>query len=197
MLHAVLFDLDNTLIDRDRAFRESMEACVRDARARAELVRLDARGRGSRHALFAAWTRLAGSSMDQKIFGAMIAGCLRPDQGLIGTLREMGQEFLLGIITNGGSEVQRAKYAAAGFGEVIPPERVWVSEEVGAPKPDPVIFRYACDKLGVRPENCLYLGDNEHDDFHGAMKAGLRARLVEGALDAEQLKRIIAQELTR
>lgn len=47
------------------------------------------------------------------------------------------------------------------------------SYEVGAEKPDPRIFRAACEKLGVAPEETLMVGDHALADG-GAIGAGLR-----------------------
>lgn len=47
------------------------------------------------------------------------------------------------------------------------------SYEVGAEKPDPRIFRAACDRLGVVPEETLMVGDHALADG-GSVAAGLR-----------------------
>lgn len=48
------------------------------------------------------------------------------------------------------------------------------SAVVGVEKPDPAIFGFALDALGVAPERCLYLGDTVFFDVNGARAAGLR-----------------------
>ena len=45
--------------------------------------------------------------------------------------------------------------------------------EAGAAKPDPAIFRLALERLGVRPERTLHVGDTS-DDEEGARAAGLQ-----------------------
>jgi HAD superfamily hydrolase (TIGR01509 family) len=50
------------------------------------------------------------------------------------------------------------------------------SFEVGKEKPDPAIFRAACESLGVRPEETLMVGDHEVDA--GAEHAGLRVFIL-------------------
>ena len=194
MLNAVLFDLDNTLIDRDQAFRDCVCHHFGDPAVRAELFRLDSGGHGDREGLFCAWRRHTGASMNQVILGRLIAERIRPDCGLLNALRVLSQTLKLGIITNGGSEIQRRKFCAAGLSEVIPHECVWVSAEVGMEKPDPAIFIFASQSLGVNPGNCLYLGDHEPDDLAGAVAAGMQARLVGAVLDAERLNVVMAQE---
>src|SRR5262245_36825501 len=47
------------------------------------------------------------------------------------------------------------------------------SAVVGVEKPDPRIFGFALDALGLTPERCLYVGDTVHFDVGGARAAGL------------------------
>jgi putative hydrolase of the HAD superfamily len=49
------------------------------------------------------------------------------------------------------------------------------SVEVGFCKPDRRIYLAACDQLGVRPEECLYLGDGGSRELTGAQAAGMTA----------------------
>lgn len=50
-----------------------------------------------------------------------------------------------------------------------------VSAEVGVEKPHPRIFEIAVERLGVRPEEVVHVGDRRLDDVEGAEAAGLRA----------------------
>ena len=49
------------------------------------------------------------------------------------------------------------------------------SVEVGYCKPDPAIYLTACDRLGVAPGDCLYVGDGGSRELTGAVGAGLDA----------------------
>ena len=49
---------------------------------------------------------------------------------------------------------------------------VVTSAEAGAPKPDPRIFELALERLRVRPERALHVGDSEADE-EGARAAGM------------------------
>ena len=197
MLNAILFDLDNTLVDRDRAFREYVNTRFRDPAVCADLLQLDARGHGVREALFEAWTRHAGTAMNQATLGRLIAERLRPNPELLKVLRTLSTTVKLGIITNGGCETQRQKFQVAGLAEVIPSDRFWVSAEVGKAKPDPSIFLLACQALNEAPGDCLYIGDHEPDDLAGATAASLRTRLVDTVLNAERLSVLMSQERMR
>ena len=48
------------------------------------------------------------------------------------------------------------------------------SGEVGRRKPDPTIFRYALDRLGVEPERALMVGDKVAIDIAGAKALGMK-----------------------
>jgi putative hydrolase of the HAD superfamily len=49
------------------------------------------------------------------------------------------------------------------------------SSEVGLRKPDPAIYRYACERLGVGPADCLYCGDGAYRELTGAAELGMTA----------------------
>jgi putative hydrolase of the HAD superfamily len=197
MLHAVLFDLDDTLVDRTGAFRECVHAHFRDPAVTSELFRLDNGGRGDRAVFFRFWERHSRAPMTQASFGQLLAEHLRPDPALLGALDSLVNRFKLGVITNGSGESQRRKFITAGLANVIPPQRLWISEEVGTAKPDPAIFRLASQALGEPVENCLYIGDREYEDHAGATAVGMRARRVETVLNAERLQELIQEESNR
>jgi putative hydrolase of the HAD superfamily len=45
----------------------------------------------------------------------------------------------------------------------------------GHRKPDPAIYLACCERLGVAPEECLYVGDGGSDELAGARRLGMRA----------------------
>jgi putative hydrolase of the HAD superfamily len=49
---------------------------------------------------------------------------------------------------------------------------------VGLAKPDPRIYRLACERLGVEPEETLFVGDGANDELAGAAAVGMHAVLV-------------------
>ncbi|MBS7623408.1 HAD-IA family hydrolase [Candidatus Bathyarchaeota archaeon] len=51
-------------------------------------------------------------------------------------------------------------------------------EETEQTKPSPEPFLAAAEKLGVRPEECVFVGDKPFADIEGAKKAGMRTVLV-------------------
>jgi putative hydrolase of the HAD superfamily len=49
------------------------------------------------------------------------------------------------------------------------------SVEVGMCKPDPAIYAEACRRLGVRPQECLHVGDGGSHELTGADEVGMTA----------------------
>jgi len=45
-------------------------------------------------------------------------------------------------------------------------------------KPNPDIFEYAINKLDVKPEETIFVGDNVEADYEGAENAGIHALLI-------------------
>jgi 5'-nucleotidase len=90
------------------------------------------------------------------------------------TFLAIADHYPVGIITNGFSEIQRAKMAR--FPEIHSRlAALVISEEVGIMKPDPGIFRHAERQIGIRPDHLLYVGDSLHSDVEGALAAGWQA----------------------
>lgn len=52
------------------------------------------------------------------------------------------------------------------------------SEELGHFKPSMTPFRVLCEKLGIRPEEILYVGDSYRKDIIGANNAGMHTCLI-------------------
>jgi len=49
-----------------------------------------------------------------------------------------------------------------------------LSSRFGFKKPDPRLFRFATEKLGVSCEDCVYVGDNPCKDLSGAKRVGMK-----------------------
>lgn len=52
-------------------------------------------------------------------------------------------------------------------------------DTAGKAKPEKEIFMYTVQKLGLQPKEVLFVGDDVEMDYKGAMKAGLRALLID------------------
>lgn len=75
------------------------------------------------------------------------------------------------IVTNASGSSQRTKLAELGVAGFI--TEVVIAGELGAAKPDPVIFHTACARLGFEPAEVAHVGDRLDVDAIGARDAGL------------------------
>jgi putative hydrolase of the HAD superfamily len=56
--------------------------------------------------------------------------------------------------------------------------------EVGLRKPEPEIYLLACERLGVEPARCLYVGDGAYAELSGAASVGMHAVLIRDPAEA-------------
>ncbi len=91
--------------------------------------------------------------------------------GAHAVLRRLSEKYRLGMITNGYSDSQRGRLAAAGLLDFFNP--LLISQEVGVAKPDIRIFELALTNLGLPPEAVLYVGDSISHDREGCLRAGI------------------------
>ena len=87
------------------------------------------------------------------------------------TLRDRGMK--LGILTNGFAETHREKIALLQIGELF--DAIFIADEVGMLKPDPLLFAHACTQLGAPPMHGAMVGDRYDRDIRGALDAGMFA----------------------
>jgi putative hydrolase of the HAD superfamily len=197
---AVFFDLDETLIRHDIPVTELFQAACRQVlsapsgptwdrfhqhlRQHAGPLWQDiARHRGRGEAAFRSMFRnallhagddpaLAEPMVDT--FLTLVVESTGPTVGAHAVLDELAAAGIAtGIITNGFSFLQKRKAQAHGLTERV--RFVLTSEDAGAHKPDPRIFRRALDAIGVEAHDCWHVGDHRDNDVAGALDAGLGA----------------------
>lgn len=96
---------------------------------------------------------------------------VKPYPGLYSLLEFLrGKNIETGIITNGKTDVQKAKFAKLKLKNLIPEKNVYISEQVGLKKPDPALFKKVLGK--VAPHEALFIGDSWEHDIVGALEAG-------------------------
>jgi YjjG family noncanonical pyrimidine nucleotidase len=92
-------------------------------------------------------------------------------QGAQETLGILSEQYRLGLVTNGYTEAQRGRLRVAGLLPYF--DVVVVSEEIGYSKPDSRIFEHATRELQVSSAETLFVGDSVEHDYRGAMNAGI------------------------
>jgi len=97
----------------------------------------------------------------------------RPREGAVETLTELrARGFQLALISMCAPDTP-PMWEASAFAGLVDVEVF--SSVVGLRKPDPAIYRYACDALGVEPSECLYCGDGAYRELTGATEFGMTA----------------------
>ncbi len=90
---------------------------------------------------------------------------------LLDQLRDQG--YVMHIITNGFTEVQKAKIKSSGIEPYF--QTITTSENARGSKPGKKIFDSALQKAHARPEDSIVIGDSLESDIKGAIENGIDA----------------------
>ncbi len=91
------------------------------------------------------------------------------------TLRAYGCK--LGIVTNGFAATHHDKVARLGLTPLV--DGLFIADEMGMVKPDPAVFRHACEVLGSVPGRTAMVGDRYDRDIVGAKLTGMFTILID------------------
>ncbi len=189
---AVLFDLDNTLADRDaalvtiahalHAWRPEISADVALDDFVTQFAEMDDHGKAGRDLLMKrVLNKWPAIQLDQAAMLEWLATVYGPafphDPRIIEFLTSLNAASIpWGIVTNGSAR-QHETTQALGLEAICP--CIIVSEEVGNRKPGPTIFTKALDCLGLEVStDVLFVGDDPAVDIEGAQTLGLSTAWV-------------------
>ncbi len=133
---ALVFDLDQTLFDRQRAFDNWLACQDVSHRDQRHLQKVDQNGHGDRDCFFTAYESITGKAMDQRTFVSALLRWIHPDHLLIRSLQRVQTYCQTAILTNGGVWTQNVKVEALSLGEVFTHDRIFISSQIGFAKPD-------------------------------------------------------------
>jgi putative hydrolase of the HAD superfamily len=186
-INAILFDLDDTLLDRSKTFDLYCEYLVNKffpntIQNKGDIILkikgMDRNGYENRNIFYEkiidTWNlKHKAEELENNWFEQFDTFAV-PENKLMDTLKYLtNRKYKLAIITNGSNSMQNRKIDALGirtyFDEII------ISSDVGMKKPDKNIFLLTCDKLKILPSEAVYIGDNYEVDILGAVDAGLKA----------------------
>ena len=108
-------------------------------------------------------------------------------------LRRLREAYRLALVTNFPDlSTAHRVFDALNLWEYF--DAVVVSAEVGYRKPSPIIFQKALERLGVKPQEAVMVGDTLEADVEGARKLGIKTILIdpERARKGESLERVDA-----
>ncbi|MFE0423443.1 HAD family hydrolase [Streptomyces sp. NPDC058953] len=176
----VLFDLDNTLLDRQLALRDwAVSFSTRhglDRTAETWLANLLAdRADPAHFEVIRARFRLGDpAAVLWSGYREDIAAAVLCPPGVLTGLEELrAAGWRIGIATNGAADIQWAKLRATGIADRV--DAVCVSEEAGVRKPEPALFHEAVRRCGgLHGGGGWMVGDSATNDIGGARSVGLR-----------------------
>lgn len=194
MLKAVLFDLDNTLVDFMRMKRLSSEAAVsamvnaglglEEKVAMERLFALYEEHGIENQGIFEVFLKKEMGKVDYKILSEGIVAYRRVKAGHISTyprvhftlikLKEKGLK--LGIVSDAPKKQAWLRLAEMNLSDFF--DVVIALEDTGELKPSELPFKQALKMLGLKPEEILFVGDNPGRDIAGAKKVGMKTALA-------------------
>lgn len=177
----LLIDLDNTLVDRDAAFRAAVVTFLDHhglpASDVAWAMKEDASGYTPRDALAAAMADRYRSVPVTAIHALLDNGAAdrvslaQTTRSALASARAQGWTCV--IVTNGRTSQQEMKIRNTGLDRWV--DGWVVSEAVGHKKPAPQIFQVAAELVGISLYGAWVIGDSPAADIAGAATLGLRS----------------------
>ena len=188
MIKAVLFDLDQTLIDflgmKKKASKKAATAMIKAG------LKLDKRKAGEKlfdfylkHGIdsdtaFTEFIKKVNGKLNYKILAAGInaylsAKLIGPYTNVKPTLKKLKRKRIkLGIVTDAPVLKAWKRLNAMGLDDMF--DVVVAFEDTKKKKPHQLPFKLASKRLKIRPEDVLFVGDWPERDIQGAKKAGMK-----------------------
>lgn len=194
MLRKLLFDLDNTLLDFDKAERLALTKALSALSLEPTDHMLDRYNKIN----LAQWKLLEKGELDREAvkkrrflllfeeFGIdrEAEEAARLYEGFLGEghyfmdyaeelLQKLSGEYQIYIVTNGTAHVQKGRIASAGIRDYV--EDVFISEEIGVNKPSKEYFDRCFERIPDFDRNeAVVIGDSLTSDILGGINAGVR-----------------------
>jgi putative hydrolase of the HAD superfamily len=189
MIKAVLFDLDNTLIDFMSMKRKSCEAAVeamvgaglgiKKQEALEILFELyDKHGIEYGH-IFEELLKKLINKVDYRMLAEGVVAYRRAQAACMNTYPNARRTMLalksdgikLAIVSDAPSQNAWIRLVELGIADFF--DVVVTLHDTGEAKPSPLPFRKAVEELGVKPGECLFVGDWVDKDIKGAKSMGM------------------------
>ena len=196
---AVLFDLDDTLIDRATAYEETYTEFYNLHPQISERGKLSDEmkffwslslngttdAQDAAHQLMKRWPELQLEPEEfENWFFNTLARKAKIINGVLELLNDLNQaQFPWAVVTN-GTKPQVRKLKHSGLEDIVP--FAIVSRLFGADKPDPRIYHEAVRRMklsfkgidDIEPSDILFVGDNPYTDITGAVAVGMQTAWV-------------------
>ena len=200
-IEAILFDLDDTLVQYERSPGEVLQASyeiigsdpmfsVEDYYARYDEFAETCESMDElRSECFAAladengYERQQGRDVADTFSGERDQTNVELLPAVPRVLNALSRKYRLGIVTNGAQDVQRQKINAVSLERWV--DTIVIAGHEIPPKPDPEPFERAIQSLNATPATTIHVGNSLETDIAGASAAGLHSIWIS---DADTIK---------
>ena len=185
MIRAVLFDMDGTLIDTEKYYRVFWPKAMAEFgyhMTDEQVLSMRSLGRPFAPAQLKAWF---GEELDYYAIRArraqMMEECLDREgislkPGAVEILEALKKKGIIAAVATATPPERTEKYLnLTGIRKYF--SQIISATQVKEGKPSPDIYLYACDQLGLSPEECLAVEDAPNGVM-AAFRAGVRAVMV-------------------
>ncbi len=196
---AALFDLDDTLLDRNSAFEATFKEFFDSHSVINSTIGWDEAldffwslsphgtidGQDAAVRIMERWPEIELEPVEFEawFFNAM-GRQAKPIEGAMQFVNELNDaNFPWAVVTN-GKKFQVIKLEHSGYADIVP--FAIVSRLFGADKPDPRIYHEAVRRLklsydgidDIQPSEILFVGDNPYTDITGAARVGMKTAWI-------------------
>lgn len=189
-VRALIFDLDDTLSDRQASIEDYISRFITTYFPQADASRqafiaerfraADQNGYRDKKEVYdmlvsqLSWSDPPTTEEYIAFFKEELPRCIKPMEHLYPVLDYFKSKGVpMAVITNGSVQVQGAKIAQLGIRDYF--DTVIISAEAGIKKPHPDIYAIALQRLNMAPADVWFIGDHPQNDVAGAVKCGIQA----------------------
>lgn len=194
MIDTLLFDLDNTLLDFDKAEANALTKALGDVgitvtdemrgsynKINLAQWKLLEQGRITREEVKIRRFKLLFQKFDIKVSPEEVAKAYQRYlgqghyfiDGAEEVLQQLSKKYRIYLVTNGTLSVQRGRLKSSGIQKYL--QGVFISEEIGFNKPSIEYFNKCFAQIpDFKKENTVIIGDSLSSDIQGGKNAGIQ-----------------------
>lgn len=197
---AIYFDLDNTLIDRNKAMDSCMAAFFQQyllqysyPKEQKKILLKDNWGYTTRTDFCqwfvqeyqpVSWTAV---SFWQYLKTNISQYIPIMDDNIKKLLHQLQKKYQIGILTNGSIQNQAAKIKQSKLDTIFATNTIHISAEYGLSKPQPQLFQKIIEQTQLLPSQILYVGDDPLKDIWGANQVGIQTMWISHGREWEEV----------